>query len=81
MKLGVSCSEMVLRLDDYVDRTLSPLELESVESHLLGCVTCARQFRFEVSLVDGLRERLHRIRAPEDLLARISERLAMDLAG
>ena len=81
MKRGMSCSEMVVRLDDYVDRALSPLELESVESHLLGCVTCARQFRFEVSLIHGLRERLHRIGAPEDLLGRIRERLAMDLAG
>jgi Putative zinc-finger len=81
MKLGMSCSEMVLRLDDYVDRALSSLELESIESHLLGCVTCARQFRFEVSLIDGLRERLHRIRAPDDLLGRIRKKLATDLAG
>ena len=81
MRLGISCSEMVLRLDDYVDRALSPVELESVESHLLSCITCARQFRFEVSLMDGLRERLGRIRAPEDLLGRIHERLASDLAG
>jgi len=81
MKLGMSCSEMVLRLDDYLDRALSPLELKSVESHLLECVTCARQFRFEASLVEGLRERLHHIRAPDDLLGRIRERLATDLVG
>ena len=81
MEHGISCAEMVRRLDDYVDRALSPVELESVESHLLGCVTCTRQFRFEVSLRDGLRERLLRIRAPEDLLERIHKRLASDLAG
>jgi hypothetical protein len=54
--------------------------LESVEAHLHECVTCARQFHFEVSLINGLRERLHRLAAPEDLLGRIREKLAVDLA-
>jgi anti-sigma factor (TIGR02949 family) len=80
MQLGISCSEMVRRLDDYLDRALSPAELESVEAHLHECVTCTRQFRFEVSLIDGLRERLRRITAPEDLLGRIRVKLALDLA-
>jgi len=80
MQLDVSCSEMVRRLDDYVDRALAPAELETVEAHLHECVACASKFRFEVSLIDGLRERLHRIAAPEDLLGRIHEKLAMDLA-
>jgi anti-sigma factor RsiW len=66
---------MVLRLDDFVDRTLSPAELELVEEHLLQCAECAREFRFEVSLVDSLRERLSRLAAPESLLMRIRERL------
>ena len=75
MKTGLSCSEMVLRLDDYVDRALSPTELELVEEHLLECVTCARQFRFEASLLEALRERLQCITLPDDLLARIRDRL------
>jgi len=75
MRLGISCSEMVLRLDDYVDRTLSPTELELVEAHLLECVTCARQFRFEVSLIEALRERLQRVTLPDDLMGRIRDRL------
>jgi hypothetical protein len=69
---------MVLRLDDFVDRTLSPAELELVEEHLLECVNCAREFRFEVSLVDSLRDRLRRIAAPDDLLRRIRERLGSE---
>jgi anti-sigma factor (TIGR02949 family) len=80
MQLGISCSEMVRRLDDYLDRALSPAELESVEAHLHECVSCARQFRFEASLMDGLRERLQRITAPEDLLGPIRVKLALDLA-
>jgi len=81
MKLGLSCSEMVLRLDDYVDRELSPTELELVEEHLLECVVCAEQFRFEVSLLGALRERLHRISVPVDLLDRIRKRLQSGQVG
>jgi predicted anti-sigma-YlaC factor YlaD len=81
MRLGMSCSEMILRLDDYVDRALSPTELELVEEHLLECVTCAGQFRFEVSLIEALRERLQRITLPDDLLGRILDRLESSQTG
>ncbi len=76
----ISCTEMVLRLDDFVDRALSPAELELVEEHLLECVRCAGKFRFEVSLVEGLRERLSRIAVPEGLLRSIRERLEGEAA-
>jgi anti-sigma factor (TIGR02949 family) len=78
MNHRISCSEMVNRLDDFLDRTLSSAELELVEEHLLECVECARKFRFEASLMDSLRTRLSRIAAPEDLLGRIRERLESD---
>jgi anti-sigma factor (TIGR02949 family) len=81
MNHRISCSEMVLRLDDFVDRALSPTELELVEEHLLECVQCARKFRFEAALVESLRERLGRVAAPEGLLLRIHERLESDRRG
>jgi anti-sigma factor (TIGR02949 family) len=81
MKHGISCSEMIFRLDDYVDRALSPTELESVERHLLECVACAQKFSFELSLMETLRQRLHRITVPEDLLGRIREQLGSDQVG
>jgi predicted anti-sigma-YlaC factor YlaD len=77
----ISCSEMVLRLDDYVDRALGPVELELVEEHLLECVKCAEKFRFEASLIDGLRERLGRMALPERLLSRIRARLELERPG
>jgi hypothetical protein len=43
--------------------------------HLLECVKCAGKFRFEVSLVEALRDRLSRIAAPEGLLRDIRQRL------
>jgi len=78
MNHRISCSEMVLRLDDFVDRALSPADLELVEEHLLECVKCAAKFRFEASLVAALRDRLSRIAAPEGLLRRIRKRLDAD---
>jgi anti-sigma factor RsiW len=78
MNHRISCSEMVLRLDDFVDRALSPADLELVEEHLLECLKCAEKFRFEVSLTDALRERLSRIAMPEGLLRTIRERLEAD---
>jgi Putative zinc-finger len=77
----ISCSEMVLRLDDYVDRTLGPADLELVEEHLLECVKCAEKFRFEVSLIEGLRDRLSRIALPEHLAGKIRERLGLERRG
>ena len=81
MNHRISCSEMVLRLDDYVDRALGPAELELVEEHLLECVKCAEKFRFEVSLIDGLRDRLGRIALPEHLVGKIRERLGLERPG
>jgi anti-sigma factor (TIGR02949 family) len=77
----ISCSEMVLRLDDYLDRALGPADLELVEEHLLECVKCAEKFRFETSLIDGLRDRLSRIALPEHLARRIRERLELEREG
>ena len=71
----ISCSETLLRLDDFVDRALSPAELELVEEHLLECVQCATKFRFEASVLDAIRARLSRLAAPEQLLRSIRERL------
>jgi anti-sigma factor RsiW len=72
---------MVLRLDDFVDRALSPAERELVEEHLFECLRCAEKFRFEVSLMDALRERLGRIAVPEGLVRTIRERLESDRAS
>lgn len=75
MNHRISCADVLLRLDDFVDRALSPEDLELVEEHLTECVKCAEKFRFETSLVESVRDRLNRIAAPEDLLRRIRQRL------
>lgn len=76
-----SCSEMILRLDEYVDRALSPRELLLVEAHLEHCLRCASQFRFEAALVRSIRERLRRIEVPPGLVATVLRRLDAESAS
>lgn len=71
-----ACEAILRRLDDYIDRELSPEEMGAVERHIDDCLHCAGRFRFEMSLIRELRSRLRRIALPGDLAARISLRLA-----
>lgn len=72
MLLGIlTCREALARLDFYIDRELSPREQKLVARHLKICHHCARKFRFESEIVVGLRQKLERIEAPTELLAKI----------
>lgn len=77
----LTCEQAFRRLDDYVDRELSDPERRRVERHLESCVECAREYRFEASLIEGLRAKLERIRVPPRLLADIRVRLDEDEEG
>lgn len=76
-----SCSETILRLDEYVDRALAPAEVRLVETHLEECLRCASQFRFEVALVRSIRERLRRIEVPAGLVETVLRRLDAESAS
>lgn len=71
----LTCREMVERLDDYVDRNLEGEELRRVEAHLADCLRCAAEYRFEASLLSGIRERLRRLALPAGLRDAIRARL------
>ena len=66
-----TCEEAFRRLDDYLDRELSPTEMELVRQHLEICEGCAREFTFEGSVVDSVRTKLRQIDVPQGLTARI----------
>ena len=70
-----ACEAILRRLDDYIDRELSPEEMRMVERHIEDCLHCAGRFRFEMSLIRELRNRLRRIAMPGDLAVRIRRRL------
>jgi anti-sigma factor (TIGR02949 family) len=71
----LDCEETFRRLDDYLDRALPLEEQRLVEEHLAGCVTCAREYRFEQDVIDQIRSSLRRLDVPADLFARLSRQL------
>jgi anti-sigma factor (TIGR02949 family) len=71
-----TCEEAFRRLDDYLDRRLTPDDLRLIDQHLQVCDACSREFTFEASVIKGVREKLRRVPAPADLIARISEQIA-----
>lgn len=79
--VDASCEAILRRLDDYIDRELSPGELRMVERHVEDCLRCAGRYRFETRLIEGLRSRLRRVRVPGDLVAGVMRRLDAEMAG
>jgi anti-sigma factor (TIGR02949 family) len=67
-----TCEETFRRLDDYLDRELTPREMQLVRDHLEICAVCASEYSFEESVLRQVRAKLQRIAAPPDLLAKIS---------
>jgi anti-sigma factor (TIGR02949 family) len=65
------CRATFERLEDYLDRELSPEDIRCIEAHLTICETCAREFKFEEAFLCAVKAKLRRISAPTDLLDRI----------
>lgn len=69
------CQECTRRLDELVDRELSPLELEEVEAHFRNCGDCLRRYEFSSEL-----KRLVKVscqeKAPAELRARLRQLLS-----
>jgi anti-sigma factor (TIGR02949 family) len=72
----MACEDTFRRLDDYVDRALSPEEIQQVEAHIQTCEMCAQEYRFETMLLQEVRAKLGRIRAPVALVDRIMNTIA-----
>jgi anti-sigma factor (TIGR02949 family) len=70
-----NCEEAFRRLDDYLDRRLTPEETRIVEEHLEVCAWCAREFNFETSVLHGIRRKLRQLEGPSDLVSRILSKL------
>lgn len=70
-----TCEEAFRRLDDFLDRRLSPAETKLVEEHLQICDACTREFAYEASVLSGIKQKLRHLSAPPDLLSRILAQL------
>ncbi len=71
----LTCEEVFRRLDDYLDRELTPQEMKRVKEHLDTCEVCAREYAFEETVLVNLRDKLRRIAAPQGLVDKISRSL------
>ena len=70
-----TCEEAIRRLDDYLDRELTPHEMQLVQEHLAVCALCASEYAFEASALERLRDKLKRIPVPADLMTKVSSAL------
>lgn len=71
-----TCEEAFRRLDDFLDRRLSLEDTKLVEEHLRVCEACTREFSFEASVLDGVKQKLRQLAVPPDLVSRILARLS-----
>lgn len=71
-----TCLETVRRLDDYLDRELSPAETIEVERHLETCDGCLKRFQFEGAVLEELRVKLRHVPIPATLAARLKSLLS-----
>jgi len=71
-----TCEEAFRRLDDFLDRELNAEEMTLIREHLEICEGCAREFRFEASVLRGVRDTLRQIDVPAALQARVLAALA-----
>ena len=78
---GLTCMEVFNRLDDYLDRNLSDAEIALVARHLDECLVCASEYRFEATVLEGLKTRLRRVEVPPHLLSSIMLRLQAESRG
>ena len=71
----LTCEELFRKLDDYLDHELSADETRLVREHLDVCAVCAGEYAFEQSVIENVREKIRRVAAPPDLLARVTRAL------
>ena len=69
----MNCGDVAKRLDQYVDRELSAVEIEQVRWHLEACPPCLNAFRLEASMRRLVRRACSES-APASLRARILSR-------
>lgn len=71
-----TCQETFDRLNDYLDRELSPDEMRLVIEHLEVCAFCAVEFKFEARVIQEVRAKLRGLPAPPSLLEKVRGALA-----
>ena len=77
----LSCEELFRKLDDYVDRELSPEDMRLIQEHLKTCAFCTAEYAFEESVLRNVKQKLRRIQAPSDLMSKITRTIDQKPGG
>jgi len=73
-----TCHDAFKRLDGYLDRELTAEEMRLVQEHLAVCEVCSREFRFEASVLAGVKRKLRQLDVPVGLRDRVLAALERD---
>ncbi len=76
-----NCEEAFRRLDDFLDRRLTPDEMRIIQEHLDICAWCTREFSFEASVLQGVKRKVRQLDAPTDLVSKILSQLPPEQEG
>ncbi len=74
-----TCEQVFRLLDEYLDRELAPEEIARVEKHLATCAQCAAEYRFEGTLLEGLKDKIRHIEVPQSAIEKVESILKADL--
>lgn len=73
--MTLDCLETFRRMQDFLDRELSPEESLLVQEHLDGCGVCAEEYLFEASILRRVGGCLQDMEVPEELFEMVSASL------
>jgi anti-sigma factor (TIGR02949 family) len=68
-----TCEQVFERINDYLDRELSAVEMTLVRAHLDTCAQCTSEYDFEGTVLAELKAKLRRIDLPPSVLDKIGQ--------
>jgi len=74
----MKCSEVISRVDQYLDDRLSTPDLETVRAHLVECSVCREEIGAVSDLRDRARRLSHSVEPPHDLWPQIAARISRE---
>jgi predicted anti-sigma-YlaC factor YlaD len=71
-----ACDDVREQLDAYLDQEATPRATRRVREHLDSCICCATLCHCAYRELAAMRARIQRVAVPDDLMSKITQRLA-----